>query len=467
MIKNKKVLLINPTCASFYQDTKIKVAAMYSPPLNLATLAGQLLKDNHSVKILDLNLTTDPMSALKDEILSFHPDYIGVTFTTPLFNQAALIVENVKKIKPDVIAIAGGAHSTAMPEEVLLNSKFDIVVEAEGDFTLSEIISGRSLKDIKGIVYKNNGSILRNASREFISNLDQLSFPAWDLIDVDKYKTTDLMTKANPAGWIETSRGCVFGCCYCNKKVFGRNFRIKSPERVVDEISIMLSKGFKEVHIADDCFTTNLERAKKICRLILERNLKFYWAPVTGIRIDTVDEELLKLMKQAGCYRLYFGIESGNQKILDNIGKGITLDKIRQVIGWCRKNKLETVGFFMLALPGETPQTMQDTIDFAKELNLDLAKVTVTFPLPGTKLFDDLKEQGLIKNAEWSEYNLYLPAKNVYNHPNLDWDTVDKYFNKFYRKFYLNPYFIAKRIIKSIIEGKIISDIKYFFQTKW
>lgn len=467
MLKNKKVLLISPPYANFYKDIKIKAAAMYPPPLNLATLAGQLMREGHLVEILDLNIEVNPDKAVRSAILSFKPDYAGLTFNTPLVNQAKQIAELIKEINPEIVIIAGGTHTTALPEEVLSTSRIDIAVEGEGDFTLTEIVNGMTLDKIGGITYKKNGGLKRNERKEYIKDLNSLAYPAWNLFDLNRYKTNELMTKATPAGWIETGRGCVFTCCYCNKNIFGRNFRMKSPERVVDEIEKMLRYGFKEIHIADDCFTINLPRAKKICRLILNKKLKFYWSPVTGIRIDTVDEELLQLMKQTGCYRVYFGIESGNQKILDNIGKGITIEQIRRVINWCRKNKLETVGFFMLALPGETAETMQDTVNFARELNLDLAKVTVTIPLPGTKLFDDLKSQNLIKSTNWSDYNLYIPARKIYDHPNLDWDVVDKYFNKFYRNFYLNPFFIAKRAWKSILDGKIISDIKYFFQTKW
>lgn len=459
-----KVLLINSPQERFYTNTKIKGGTPYSAPLNLAVLAGSLIHKGHTVKILDLNIYPNYQIIAKT-LNEFLPDFVGITFTTPLFEEAKRITTLIKSIDNKIPIIGGGAHTTALPYETLSTSDgLDVAVIGEGDFTLPAIVEGEKPA---GIAYRNNGEIIVRKREKYIENLDNLSFPAWELFDLAPYRTTPLLTRANPSGWIETSRGCPYDCGYCTKNIFGRKFRAKSVERILDELSYMLKIGFREIHIADDNFTTDMGRAKRICEKILQKGLKFPWATLTGIRIDRVDKELLNLMHKAGCYRVCFGIESGNQEILDKIGKKITLLQIETVVKDAKEAGLEVFGFFMLALPGETENSMRDTINFAKKLPLDMAKVSITIPLPGTPLFDELDKNNAIKTREWGKYNFYVPASVVYKHPTLEWDTVEKYFNMFYREFYLRPGFIVKYIRENLIRKDILDIIKIFFATRW
>ncbi|MBU2575017.1 MAG: B12-binding domain-containing radical SAM protein [Elusimicrobia bacterium] len=464
----KKTALIAPSFKKLiYEKTKIKVGVPYSPNLTLATLAAGLLREGHSAIIIDLNLVDSPMEYLKEQITRFNPDYAGITFTTPLFYEMAKISELIKTMNPRIIVMGGGAHASSLPEDTLNDSSLDIVAVQEGDLTLLDVVDGKKLNSIDGIYYREGSKIIKNPARKYIEDLDMLPYPAWNLFDLSKYKTTRLLARKNPVAWLETSRGCVFGCTYCNKSVFGRTFRVKSPARVVDEMEHLLKSGFKEIHIADDMFTTDIERAKTICREIITRKMKVPWVSVTGIRVHPFDEELAGLMKKAGCYRILFGIESGNQLILDNIKKNITLEQVRNAVKICKKARLETFGAFMLALPGETEKTMQNTIDFAVELDVDLAKVTITTPLPATPLYNELQKKGNIKTKDWSKFNMYLPANDIYDHPNLDWKVVEKYYNRFYRRFYLRPGYIFKTFINSLRRGNLFYYISYFFKTKW
>jgi radical SAM superfamily enzyme YgiQ (UPF0313 family) len=229
----------------------------------------------------------------------------------------------------------------------------------------------------------------------------------------------------------------------------------------------MLALGFKELHIVDDMFTTDVDRVKNICRMIINKGLKFTWATVTGIRVDRGDQEMFDLMAKAGCYRVYFGIESGNQQIINNIGKDISIGQVRNAVRMARTAGIETTGFFVLALPGDTEKTMQETIDLAVSLDLDFAKVSIMTPLPATRIYKQLEAQGRLKTKDWTMYNLYMPANQLYVHDNLDWDKVNIYFNRFYRRFYLRPSFIWKRFCKSLMAGTLISDIGYFVHTRW
>lgn len=458
-----KVLLINPSQSRIYERTKIKGGSPYSPPLNLAVLAGGLLKNKHQVRILDGNIFPG-RNKLYSVLREFDPEFVGLTFTTALFEEAKEVARTLKSVNPNTVLISGGAHTTALPFETLRELPIDIGVIGEGDFTLPAVIEG---KKSAGIVYKSGDEIIKTEQAGYIENLDELPFPAWELFDISRYKTTPLLTRTNPTGWIETSRGCPYNCSYCTKDIFGPKFRKKSAERVIDEISYMLKIGFRELHIADDNFTMDVERAKRICEKILRKGLKFPWATVTGIRIDRVDKELLNLMHKAGCYRVYFGIESGNQEILDNIGKKVTLEKIESVVRDSKKAGLEVFGFFMLALPGETEGSMRDTVKFAKSLPLDMAKVSITIPLPNTPFFNKLEKANAIKTREWGKYNFYFPARLIYQHPNLEWEIVEKYFNRFYREFYLRPGFITRYVRENIFRKDIFEIIKIFLTTRW
>lgn len=454
---SRKVLLIIPSHLPVYKGTIFQMGT-YPPPLSLATIAGALIKHGHDVRILDLNKHN--RMQLVNLIKSFSPDYIGISFSTPLAEEAYLLAAMLKKIKNDIIVISGGAHPSAMPGDVLESSDIDVVCIGESDYSVLKVVTKEPYNSIEGIAYRNeNGQhIFQKEKSRFIEDLDSLPFPAWNLFKIKEYKTSRLIARMNPAGFIETSRGCPFGCIYCNKNIFGRNFRPKSVKRVVDEMEYMLSCSFCEIHIVDDCFTFDIERAKGICAEILRRNLKFPWTASNGIRADRVDSELLALMKKAGCYRVSYGIESGDDTILKLAQKGETVEEIRKAVKMSKENGLEVVGFFMLALPGETKETMRKTIDFAKELDLDFAKVAITIPFPATPYFEELYKNGKIRVTKWSKFNLHFPPREIYEHPNLNWNIVEVYYRRFYLEFYLRPNFIVKRFIKNLFTIGLLRD---------
>lgn len=466
-MNSKNVLLINPPSRLLYKPTKIREAATYSPVLSLATISAPAISKGYNVKIIDANIIDNLREKIRETLKELLPKYVGITFTTPLYKEMLEIVNWIKNFDSNIIVIAGGAHVSSLPQEALEAAPIDIAVRGEGDFALLEILENEEKKNIKGISYKKEGRIFHNPLREYIKDLDSLPFPAWQLYDIKSYKTTDILARESPSGWLETSRGCPYQCPYCNKSVFGNFFRAKSPNRVVEEIKYMLGMGFREIHISDDGFSTDLERAKEICNIIIKKKLKFPWATVTGIRIDRVDRELLRLMKEAGCYRVYYGIESGDQRILDYIHKGITLAQIKNAVQQSREVGLETVGYFMMGLPGESIESMQNTIDFARSLDLDMAKVSITIPLPSTALYDELERGGYFISKDWEKFNVYIVPRGLYRHPQLDWDTIEKFYKRFYRSFYLNPKFIFRRFRKDLRQNKVMSDARHFLKTQW
>ena len=462
----KKVLFIVPPSRDLYTKAKVKVAIPANPSLTFATLAAPLIAAGHEVNILDLDISSQADTALEMKLREFSPDYVGITCTTPLLNKVKHLAAVVKRHCPRTIIIAGGPHPSSLPETVLTESAIDIACIGEGDDTIVEIVSGADWSSIRGSWYQHNGHIISKPAREYIIDLDRLPLPAWELYDIKKYKTPHLSCRQNPVGAMETSRGCVFGCTYCNKNIFGRTFRVKSPERVVHEMEYMLDVGFREIHIMDDGFTTDLSRAKRICDLIQQRGLKFPWHLHNGTRVDRIDREFLVKARDAGCYGIAFGIESGDQNILNNIHKGIKLEQARQVFKWTRETGIETLAFFMIGLPGETEVSMQKTIDFAKELDPDYTKVSVLLPLPGTPLHEEFSQRGCIKATDWSQYNQHDPSM-VYDHPVLDWATIKRYYALFYRRFYLRPHTFWKQLKKDAFNPNLFRDFISILRTKW
>lgn len=465
-----RILLINPDYYNrVYSQSKVRFAILRGNiPLGLLYAASPLLSAGYEVKILDLNMADEPDKYLETEVNEFCPDFAGITATTPSIKRAYELAGAVKRRNKQAVVIAGGPHPSAMPEEVLRESEIDCVVKGEGDFALYRIIKEGISPGIPNIYYKNGGSIIKSAVQGYVTEcLDELPFPAYELLDVQRYAQSGVLSKRQPAGFLEVSRGCYGRCVFCNKGIFGFKVRQKSPERVVDEIERMLGLGFREIHIIDDMFTADKKRVFGICEEILKRGLKFPWHPHSGVRVDSVNPELLRMMKKAGCYRILYGVESGSQRVLDAINKKITLNQVEDAVRWAKQAKMEVVCAFMLALPTETEEDIRKTIDFAVKLKPDYVKWSITTPLPGTPLFGEMAASGRLKTRDWDKYVFHKPASDIYRHDVLSWGTIQKYYSYAYRRFYFNPSYILKMLCKTVLNGSIFAHLKIFFRTKW
>jgi len=467
MEKKKDILLINPPSTfGAYEGTKVSAAVQVYPLLSFMCLGAALKRAGFEVGVVDLGIEAEPYEVLEKTIAETKPSFVGITSPTPLFFEVAEISRRAKeKLGDKVKVIYGGPHATALPEESLEKSTMDVIVIGEGEETIVEICQGKSLKDIRGICYKEENRIICNPPRPLIGNLDSLPFPALDLYDLKRYKSSKLVSGKSPVSSIETSRGCPRNCSFCNKNISGRVFRTKSPERVIEEFKYFLNLGIKGFRVIDDQFAANIDRAKRICEMILKENLHFSWILASGIRVDgDYDLEFFKLLKKTGCRDVGIGFESGDQKSLDSIDKGITLEQSMNCMKLIKKAGLETVGFFMLGLPTDTEESLKKTIKFAIKLSPDLAKATITIPFPGTRLFEQYEKEGRIKTRDWSKYNIHKVA-DVYEHPNLSQETLKKYYDLFYWRFYFAPKFLFRRIFKGIITGRLFLDIYYGLRT--
>lgn len=465
-----KVLLINP---DYYDDVfaQAKVRAAISRgimPLGLLCVAAPLLQDKHDVRLLNLNLQYQQDDYLHKVIAEFAPDIVGITSTTPLIKKAYALADIVKRHNPSTLVVAGGPHPSALPEEVLRESRIDCVVVGEGEYAINRILADGLSTSIPNLYFKRDGQIVKSDSLGCTTlTLDVLPYPAYDLLDVGKYRQPGISSRRNPVAYMETSRGCYGRCIYCNKNIHGFKVRQKSAGRVVDEMERILKLGFREIQIIDDIFTANKKRAHTICEAILARGLKFPWYPRGGLRVDTVDVELLKIMKKAGCYRVPFGIESGSQRILEVIDKKITLEQAEKAVRAAKDAGLETECYFMIGLPTETEDDIKKSIDFAIRLNPDYCKFALTIPLPGTPMFDQMEQKGQIKTKEWEKFVFSTNPAELYTHDTLPSATMDRYLELSHRKFYWRLSYVVKAILRTIRNGTFVEHVKATFKTRW
>jgi radical SAM superfamily enzyme YgiQ (UPF0313 family) len=464
-----KILFFNPPSREHvYLKTNVSVGAPSYPNLTFATLAAHLVPQ-HKVRIVDLDFSINPEKDLLEVVHGFKPDIVASSAKTPDYYTVRDLMKKVKASAASILTIVGGVHVTACPDEIVQESCFDIAVVGEADTVLSEILLSSSFEKIPGLILKKGTSNekLFTGPRAPIEDLNALPFPAWQLFDIQKYKNSRLSSRKNPVGHIETSRGCVAQCNFCSKLIFGSRPRAKAPRRVVEEMEYMLKSGFKEIHVADDSFTQNIERAKEVCREILSRGLKFPWALISGVRVNMVDLEFLTLAKKAGCWQVGFGIETGDQKVLNRINKNITVEQTEKAVALANKAGLDTFGFFIFGLSGETEESMKKTIALAKRLPLDTAKFDICIPYPGTRYYDELKAEGRILSYDWSKYICHQTKEPLFDPPGFSWKMIEFYYKKAFREFYLRPSYLLRRFIRSLRRNDLFYDIQYFFKIKW
>lgn len=390
-----KISLVYP------QFGKLFFSGFRNSPLGLAYIAAVLREDGHVINIIDLNFGMD-WKQFEKELIKAKPDAVGVTCMTTMANNALKVAERVKR-NLNCPVILGGPHPTIMPESILYNENVDYVVEGEGEITIRELIQNleehKNVKTVSGIWYKKNGIIKRTTPRQFIENLDQIPFPARDLLSKEYFRYG--------YAYIITSRGCPFNCSFCQptlRRLFGPKVRFRSPSNVVDEMEY-LKKSMKIRHVKfeDDTFTINRRRLIELCTEMKKRNVNITW-DCNG-RVGTVSEDLLLRMKEAGCVKMAFGVESGSQEILDTLNKGITVQEIKNDFRLCKDVGIRTHAYLMVGSPGETEKTIMETASLINEIEPDEMFISITTPLPMTKLYEDMIGRGMITAKKWEDFD--------------------------------------------------------------
>ncbi|HIH13861.1 MAG TPA: radical SAM protein [Nanoarchaeota archaeon] len=459
------ILLIRPKFSGTF-------AEYTTPPLGLAYLAAVLEAKEHKVLILDGWVQDLNSDFLKKTIADFKPAMIGLTGLTVNIKGVFAMAEEIKKEFPKIPIIFGGPHASMAPERTLQDvSAIDIVCVGEGEGTILDIIDylhgEKTLEEIPGIYYRQANAVVSTGLRELISDINQLPPPARHLLPIGSYTASPKEHKSFPGTDVITSRGCPYACAFCFKQVFGNKYRTHSPEYVISEIKFLIKNySIKDIFFRDDTFTVDYERVKKICELIKKENIHITFT--TLARVDRLNYELLKLMKEAGCWKILLGIESGNQKSLNLLRKGITLNQIEETVKNCRNLGIETDGFFMIGIPGETKEDAKNTINFAKRLKLDFAQFYICTPYPGTYLYEIAKTHGKIdiQEGEWDKYNQF-GAKNLLFVPD-GWTskTLKEYQAKAWKNFYFRPIYLLQRLSKlrsfSEFKNHFLGAVKLF-----
>ena len=368
-------------------------------PLGLAYVAAVLEKEGLEVQVQDFLVTKYSKESLERKIAEFTPEIIGVTSVTMNYPIASKILQACKEIDRNIITVIGGPHVSFWAEEALGEAPWiDIVVRGEGEYTMLEIARGKNLSEIDGTAFRGIGGPVLTKPRQWIENLDELPFPARHLFPISRYRTL-----STDCGLI-SSRGCPFNCIFClGPKMVGKKGRFRNPKLIVDEIEELLEYGFQTINVADDLFTINRKHLYAFCDEVMARKLKFKWT--ANSRVDTVNPELLGRMKEAGCCFICYGVESGNQKILETARKNITREKIREAARLTKDAGIKSLASFILGLPGETKESLKESVNFAKELGTYHA-FHLLAPFPGTEVRERRKEYGLsVLTDDWLRYN--------------------------------------------------------------
>jgi len=391
-----RCLLINP----FYP-----ISETPSPPLGLAFLAGALARASITVDLADFVVYPYNRDRLRQYLSDFNPHVVGVTAVTMTVDEALKIVADVKSLMPSAITVMGGPHVSFCAAQTLAHAlALDIVVKGEGEQSLVDLCravdSNGSLKPIAGIAFRNGQGIVETEPRE-LADVNALAPPARHLLPLGRYRALGMPIS------MTSSRGCPFHCIFCvGRKMVGAKVRYRDPHQVVDELAELAQYGFHQINLADDLFTANRKRCHAVCDEIMRRGLVISWTAFA--RVDTVDEDLLRHMRAAGCHAVSFGIETADPDILKTIRKGITLAQATEAVRMCRRAGMTAFASFILGLPGETAETVQRTIDFARNLEADgLAYgFHLLAPFPGTRVRDHLQDYGLtLLTNDWRDYH--------------------------------------------------------------
>jgi anaerobic magnesium-protoporphyrin IX monomethyl ester cyclase len=440
-----RVLLVSPSQSGVYGN----LTAPDYPHLGLAYLAAILEKSAHTVNIVDIDADKVTTGKFISILREGNFGLVGITATTPTFNKAIELTRIIKDVSKTP-TVLGGIHVTVTPEESIRYDSVDFIIKGEGELSILELVNylerGGDISSIDGLYYKNNGSVKKNMDRALINNLDDLPFPARHLFNKRNYSYPDALLK--PAMPIITSRGCPANCNYCNSKsIFTRKFRMRSPQNILSEIEYLIKEyGAKEIHIWDDNFTTQKMRVFQIRDEIKKKNIRVKFAFPNGLRADYVDEEVLWALKDMGTYSIVFGVESGNQNVLDRVNKNIKLEEIERAFRLARKVGLEIWGFFMIGLPGDTTDSIKDTIDFAIKLNPDVAKFHILKPFPGSEVYKEFLKHGLLLDNDYDHFGIHTPP--VHRLKDLNPGDLLEWHKRAYRRFYLRPTVIVRQLFR-------------------
>lgn len=437
--------------------------ATIEPPLGLAYLSAVLEERGFECTILDANVLRIKNEKVLKEIGNRNPELVGISMNIVTASAGVELTRMLKEEYPNIPVIFGGPYPTALPTELLRKTPAEAVVVGEGEATVLEVAEKLKRGDnpfagVNGLFYKETEEkIVSNPPRPLIEDLNTLPFPAYHLLpDLNVYKSR---ARATPVASILTSRGCPYGCVYCNKNIFGRKFRARSPENVLKEIDLLVKNyGVKQIDILDDNFTLDRERTDRILDLILERGYDLKINCQNGVRADRMDLALIKKMKKAGVFKIGIGVESGDERVSKIIKKHLDLDKAIEATRWAKEEGIIVYGNFMLGLPGDDRESMVKTIEFSKRMDPHIANYTVTVPLPGTEFFEMVEREGrFLEDTTSGISSGFYGSKVYYEMGSVKAVDVKEMFERAYREFYFRP----RKLLEILLSIKSLSELQW------
>ncbi|MFA4946864.1 MAG: radical SAM protein [Candidatus Micrarchaeia archaeon] len=454
-----KILLLNPPSRhgeAVVRDnlygcfTKGKANYVW-PPLALAEVAATLEARGNECRIIDGVVAKRSLKQIASDAREWGAEYLFIITGTPTLNYDLEVAAEIKRACHATVLFSGSVCTLAA-EKVFQDGTVDYALLGEPDLSTPELVDalekgGRSPSTVKGISYMSDGEIKSTGPADLIEDLNVLPFPARHLIPNAEYFNP--LAKRLPYTTIFTSRGCPFHCIFCpSKLLYGGKFRPRSAENVVAEMEECVKKyGIREFFIRDETFTLDKKRVLDICRLMQAKGLRVDW--ICNSRVDTIDKEMMIAMKKAGCHLVKYGVESGSQRVLDYLEKGITLERTRQTFKEMHETGIDSVAHFMMGSPGETREDIEATIRFAREIDPDYASFNITIPMPGTELWNRVKDKLPAHSGD-----LYDIEKNLVEGTfseaisDIPRREIEKYYNDAHRHFYLRPSYILKRLRK-------------------
>ncbi len=408
----KKIVFINPN--THYTGGKLS----FSSPLNLLYLSSVLLKRGHSVSIIDADIEDLSMEDIREKLQLIQPDMVSITMNTLQTKGACETARTIKEVNSDIQVVVGGVHPTVLKEKILYESpSIDIVVYGEGEITIQKLVESmqdRKFDNIRGICFRRGEQIITNPPQPLIQNLDELPFPAWDLITPIERYPGPFPTGARPTMIMMGSRGCPFSCTFCSSHIlWSRKVRFRDPESIVDEVEFLQKKfGIREIFFQDDTFNVNKKWFVNICKEIIKReiNKKVIFKCPWRANGKLVDEDILTYARKAGFWLIFYGIESGDERILQNINKKVSLEEAKASCELTKKHGLKIYTSVMIGNIGETKQTVENTLKFSKEINPDFFGVAIATPYPGSQFYKIAKKRGLIEVSDFSQYTCDRPV---------------------------------------------------------
>lgn len=463
-----KITLLNPPMDFEVSLGKAKAIAKYTAliPMGLAYIAS-IIRSRENLQVIDAYAENLSIPQIVDKIMANNSVIVGISCVTPSFPIVCRIAQELKKRNEKLIIVVGGPHPTILPEDSLNEETIDFVVRGEGEATFCELIdmleSKGDLNKINGISFRKNGRVVHTPERSFLKNLDSLPFPAYDLLPVKLYKAPPHWAIKEPVFSLFATRGCPFHCTFCAAELTGKSRRLRSIDNVLSEIKFLVKKyNAKQIMFQDTCFPFERKYAFDFCNEMINSDLSKAVVWTTSTRVDLVDQELLDKMHESGCRVLNFGLESGNQRILDRIRKGFKLEKAYEATKMARKAGIKNFATFMLGLPGDTYESCIDTINLAKKLDLDYAQFYMTVPYPGSAIYAEAIKEGKIKTKDWERYITLVSmteTEPTYIPDDMNASQLRLLQKKAYREFYFRP----KLIWKHILNIKTPGDLKRYF----